>query len=49
MFQPELQVPEPQPATEVLVVQEGLADAPGAPPRRRRRATSRPAGPPSTD
>ena len=48
--EPELPEPEPQPATEVLTVaQEGLADLPGAAPRRRRRATSRPAGPPNTD
>ena len=48
--EPELPEPELQPATEVVTVaQEGLADAPGAAPRRRRRATSRPAGPPSTD
>ena len=55
---PELQGPvlqepvlqEPEPATEVVtVVQDGLADTSGAAPRRRRRATSRPAGPPSTD
>ncbi len=40
--------PEPEAAPEAVVLDEpGPADVTSAPPRRRRRATSRPAGPPA--